>query len=209
VALLAVAAALVLLAGVAFAIILWRDPGGEPDPVVRPEAPQGTVTAGSGLPKTGPPEQARPAAGRAQAQEIDGLLDSMASSREQVSAGVQEASDCSGLSLAVSDLEEVEADRADQLGVAESLEVYALDDGQTIKDTLVRSLEASLDADTAYRVWAESWLGCTGGTPLDADYERGQSISENRATPAKAEFARLWRPVAREYGLSPRDADEF
>jgi hypothetical protein len=147
--------------------------------------------------------------GTAQATEVNTLLDDMASSRSELGKAMTSAATCSGLGGALPTIQKVVGEREQQLAKAKTLQVSALDSGDQLKDSLTRALQASLDADRAYLNWANNAQGCSGATPTDSDFDRGNSISDNQATPAKEEFLRLWAPVAKLDQQPARDRDHI
>ncbi|GAA0994512.1 hypothetical protein GCM10009555_087130 [Acrocarpospora macrocephala] len=68
----------------------------------------------------------------------------------------------------------------------------------------------SLNADEAFIEWARhrSTDGCSASLTEDSAYQSGLSFSEH-ATQAKQRFVDLWNPVAQQYGLSQRTADDI
>jgi hypothetical protein len=147
--------------------------------------------------------------GAVQATEVNTLLDDMASSRSDLGKALTSAATCSALGDALPTIEKVVGEREQQLAKAKTLQVSALDSGDQLKDSLTRALQASLDADRAYLKWADNAQGCSGDTPTDSNFDRGGSISDKEATPAKEEFLRLWAPVAEREQQPARDRDHI
>jgi uncharacterized protein (DUF885 family) len=183
-----------LAMAVAVGIVFW--PTGGP-------SPQSAVSPQSGTTVTSPQDTGSD--GTAQATEVNSLLDDMASSRSELGKAMTAAAQCSALSDAVPNIRKVVGERVQQLAKAKSMQVGGLDSGDQLKDALTRALQASLDADRAYLKWADNAQGCSGKTPSDSDLERGSSISEKRATPAKEEFLGLWTPIAKAEHQPARD----
>jgi hypothetical protein len=195
--------AAVVAAGIAF----W--PTGDPSPQGT-VSPQSVVSSqGSVSPETAVAAPLDGGGGTAQATEVNSVLDDMAGSRSELGAALQDAAQCATLAGALPTIQKVVGEREQQLAKAKDLQVDALDAGDQLKDALTRALQASLDADHAYQAWAEGAQGCTGDTPTDADYERGNNISENQATPAKEEFLGLWTPIAQQEHQPTRDKDHI
>ncbi|MDX6430949.1 MAG: hypothetical protein QOE54_3315 [Streptosporangiaceae bacterium] len=186
-------------AAVAACIAFWPTAGSAPQGAVSPQ----TIATSADTPAPGA------SSGIAQAIEVNSVLDDMASSRSELGNAMTAAATCSALADALPTIQKVVGERERQLAKAKSLEVSALDSGDRLKDALTRALQASLDADRAYLKWATNAQGCSGDTPSDSDLGRGNSISENQATPAKEEFLGLWTPIARQEGQPGRDRDHI
>lgn len=144
-----------------------------------------------------------------QATAVNGVLDSMAGSRSEFAGAMTDAEQCANLDSAAPLIQKVVDERKSELSSAQALQVDALPSGAQLKDALTRSLQASLDADNAYLAWATSNQGCTGTTPETSDYDNGNQISTDRATPAKQEFLQLWNPIAQQNNQPSRDADHI
>ncbi|NUP78918.1 MAG: hypothetical protein HOV96_15370, partial [Nonomuraea sp.] len=180
----------------------------------RPSVPAAAGESPAGVPATAlpqPSETAEPAsdAGAAeQAGDVHELLSSSSSTRSSLSDAIAGASGChrSG----VDTIEDITANRRDQLAAARTLDVTALPGGPELKRTLVDALDASYDADTAFLSWARRYLagGCKGPVSDDRDYRRGISRSE-AAQAAKSQFARSWRPIAETHGLTAWKANQI
>jgi hypothetical protein len=196
-------------AAVALGIIFWPTGGRSPQGALSPQGvvsahPSATaaVTVAASPRDTG-------SGGRAQAAEVNSVLDDMASSRSELVSAMVAAAHCSELSDALPTITKVVGEREQQLAKAKSLEVSALASGEQLKSALTRALQASLDADRAYQKWADHARGCSGDTPPDSDLERGNSISENQASPAKNKFLSLWAVVAEAEEQPARDRDHI
>jgi hypothetical protein len=199
--LLIAAWAIVMIAAVvAVGIAFWPTGSGSPKGEVSQQTVATSAAASSSSPDTG---------GTAQAAEVNSVLDDMSGSRSELGAALADAEQCSALAGALPTIQKVVGERERQLARAKALDAGALDSGDRLKDALTRSLQASLDADRAYLKWADNAQGCSGGTPTDSDYERGNTISEKEATPAKEEFLSLWTPIAEQEHLPARDKDHI
>jgi hypothetical protein len=75
---------------------------------------------------------------------------------------------------------------------------------------LTSAWQASAEVDTDLSGWADDVIarGCHPGSRPDARL-RASSIPEGQATAGKQAFARLWNPVARRYGLTTYQPDQF
>jgi uncharacterized protein (DUF885 family) len=188
---------------VAVGIAFWPTGGHSPQSAV---SPQTASSGGNGVAAT---PQDTGSGGAAQATEVNTLLDAMTSSRSELGKAMTDAAKCSALSDALPTIQKVVGEREQQLAKAKALNVSALDSGDQLKDALTRALQASLDADRAFLKWADKAQGCSGDTPTDSNFDRGSSISDNTATPAKEEFLRLWTPVAEKEQQPARDKDHI
>ncbi|WP_344957168.1 hypothetical protein [Actinomadura miaoliensis] len=180
----------VVLVAVAVAIVLWPrgDGGGSAAPSASTVAsPQGNESAA----EDPTPEESPPGDGDAarEATEVDGLLSEMASTRSELGGVVTGGCQPSAL-------ERIRRQRQEQLGRARALDVDDLDQGAEMKDALVRALQASVESNQRY-------LDAAPGCPSDSEV----ADVNVRASEAKAEFMRYWRPIAERQGLSPRSAD--
>lgn len=180
--LITAAGALVLVL-VALGIIFW--PSGEKKGADRRDAPAAqSQPAGSESPTT---EGASEAA-KEQADKVNGLLDSMATTRGDLGTVVTGGCQISGL-------ERVRDDRQEQLRTARSLEVAELNNGTELKDALVKALEASVQSNQTY-------LDHAPGCPP----ESAVSGINAEASGAKDEVIRHWGPIAEQLGLPSRSA---
>lgn len=139
---------------------------------------------------------------RDQAITIDGIISWSARSRSDLNnVALPDLQACRNVLSATDTLRSVADGRARQLDALEDLDVSALSDGASIRDTLIRALSYSLDADLAFVRWAEYIQA--GGCGYDANYDEAMRHSQN-ATATKREFVNIWNPVARMYGLPER-----
>lgn len=79
---------------------------------------------------------------------------------------------------------------------------------QNLVALLRQAIQASLDSNYQWKQWIDnqSSFGC----PIkDASEESAESISNNRATPAKQAFVEAYNPVAQQYGLAVKTAADF
>ncbi|GLW65324.1 hypothetical protein Arub01_35680 [Actinomadura rubrobrunea] len=125
----------------------------------------------------------------AEAGAIDKLLEQMADTRADLGDAVTDGCPKSAL-------QRILAQRQDQLRQADALAVDALDQGEELKDALVRALRASVESNQRY---VDAAPGCPS--------ESAVADVNDRASEAKAEFIRYWRPIAEREGMDPRSAD--
>ncbi|MEU5876612.1 hypothetical protein [Spirillospora sp. NPDC047279] len=180
------AAGVVLLAGIASAIVLW--PSGSD---VQPGTP--TTQQSQGVPSesggTESPAATTSGAGvTEQAGKVDALLTEMVATRSELGS-VTGDGECER-----SGLERIRSQRQDQLDQARDLDVTALDGGAEMKAALVRALSASVESNGNYLTMAPD-------CPTDA------TDADRRASTAKSEFIGHWTPIAEQAGLQPRSAD--
>lgn len=173
---------LVILVLVALGVVFW--PAGKEENTGASEASPSAVD----------PETTR------QARAVDVLLNEMADSRIKLAEAVHQGN-CVAAGEEVPTFQEVVQEREQQLTTAQSLDVSALDNGVELQSALSQALRASGEADRYYLKWAE---GCSG-----ADLRQGDAISRAQASPVKAEFLRLWAPIAQREGLIARDQDHI
>ncbi|QXJ23976.1 hypothetical protein AGRA3207_005216 [Actinomadura graeca] len=187
---LLVAAGIILLAGIALGIVLW--PGGSGPATNNAGAQQTpgltgeTASDSPSDPPTGSGDELSEQAGA-----VDGLLKEMSGTRSDLGSVVEAGCGTTGL-------QRIRDQRQEQLGKARALEVGAFDDGEALKDALVRALEASVRSNQRY-------LDASPGCPSDDEV---QSINQE-ASDAKTEFIRLWTPIAEQAGLDPRSEGQI
>ncbi|TDD63687.1 hypothetical protein [Actinomadura rubrisoli] len=181
-------AGVVLLAGVALGIVFWPS-GSKPAPpagnAASQQSQQGVAPENEAV--SGSPSGDGDLA--AQAGTVDGLLKEMAGTRSDLGSVVTAGCGTPGL-------QRIRDQRQEQLDRARALKVDALQDGEPLKDALVRALEASVKSNQRY-------LDVAPGCPSDDDV----APINQEASDAKNEFIRYWTPIAEKAGLPPRDAD--
>lgn len=172
-------------------------------------APQTAASQPSGGGSAGNASATAGSTAATQATAVNGVLDAMSNSRSEFAGAMNDAQQCANLDGAATVIQKVVGERQSELSSAQGLQVDALPSGAQLKDALTRSLQASLDADNAYLAWANANKGCSGTTPETSDYDNGNQISTDRATPAKQEFLQLWDPIAQQNNQPSRDADHI
>jgi hypothetical protein len=186
-------AILVVLAGAGVAI--WKLAGSKHLPIAGPSA----------HPTAGPASSAAGGDGKAQALAIDQLLNASSASRQKLGPALTAVDGCSNVNGAVTTLQQVTAERQNQVAQGQSLAVDQLTNGKQVQTTLVAALTASWQADQKFTAWAQGVAqnGCTGHAPHDDNYNGAQTFSGS-ATTAKQQFVALWNPIAQTYGLQVR-----
>ncbi|MCP2337273.1 hypothetical protein [Actinomadura rupiterrae] len=190
---LLIATGLVVLAAVALGIVFWptgsskANRAGDNTPTT-PQQTQSATTQSqpSDTPSTQPSSPSPSGDLQAQAGKVNALLDQMASTRSELQSVLTGGCETSGL-------EQIRGERQTQLSTAQGLEVSALDNGQQLKDALVRALEASVASNQKY-------ISLSPGCPSDDDV----ADVNQQATDAKREFIGYWNQVAGKANLSPR-----
>ncbi|RFU40122.1 hypothetical protein DZF91_18745 [Actinomadura logoneensis] len=186
---------LVVLAAVALGIVFWPHGSGKAG---RTGSDTAATTQAAGPGTTGQPSETASSPSETpsspspsgdmteQAGKVNALLDDMASTRGRLQSVLTDDCQTSGL-------QQIKGERETQLATAQALDVSAIDNGQQLKDSLVRALQASVASNARY-------IELSPGCPPDSDVV---DVNE-QATAAKREFIGYWNAVARKADLSPR-----
>ncbi|HUD37617.1 MAG TPA: NACHT domain-containing protein [Streptosporangiaceae bacterium] len=164
---------------------------------------------GSPSPHSTPP----PAPGIAQAQAgaVNNLLTASTQARGQWDANtlVTDVANCVDLKSDVTQIQDIAAERTEEVREANRLVTNALPGGGVLKSQLITALLISLNIDTEYLAWAQQQQssGCSVGTD-SAPYEDATSL-DAEATADKTEFCNTWNAVAIEYGLTEFSAGQI
>ncbi|MFC5183995.1 hypothetical protein [Actinomadura harenae] len=190
---LLIATGLVVLAAIALGIVFWPTGSGKAgqagsvSPATQQRSDQPT---GQGQPSDTPSATASSPSPSgdltAQAGKVNTLLDDMSTTRGDLQTVLTDGCDTAGL-------QRIKGERQSELSTAQGLDVSALDDGQRLKDALVRALQASVASNAKY-------IELSPGCPSDSDV----ADVNQQATDAKHEFIGLWNPVAEKANLSSR-----
>ncbi|MFC3742542.1 zinc finger Ran-binding domain-containing protein [Paractinoplanes deccanensis] len=198
---------LVLIALVA-GLVLYRN--NQKDPVAAPttQATSVLTTDPATTAPTTPPTTATTTAAAdplPQARVVDDVLNRSKSSRDKLNNAIDRVGRCTGLSGALADLRAVGDERRAQIAEVKAADLSAVDNGESIRSTLVTALQHSLDADAAFVEWAEAAVdnGCANTTSRKAAYARGLAASDQAGT-SKTAFLAVWNPVAGQLGLPAR-----
>lgn len=100
---------------------------------------------------------------------------------------------CSTVASDIGPLRRLIRERTAHTQRAQSLRTDAIPDGESLKQALVSMLQAMLDADQEYLVWARR-PGCTS-----AYKDSTIKTANDAATTAKQTFVNLWNGVASQY----------
>jgi hypothetical protein len=133
----------------------------------------------------------------AQAATINGILSWSGRTRSALYAALTDLDKCRNPAAATAKLRTVATGRTQQIGSLHHLQVSALPNGESLRDTLVQALHASFQADQAFIRW-----GVTEQSTCrhDGNYHQGMTYSHT-ATATKADFLSAWNPLAPRYGL--------
>lgn len=136
--------------------------------------------------------------GKAQAVMMNGIISWSGRSRQTLFRALENLNACRNLVAATADLRKVADGRARQIDALDELDVSALPDGPSLRDTLVTALRYSLDADNAFVRWGEQ--AQQSGCRKEDNHAEAMRFSQ-QATATKKRFVRSWNPIARGYGL--------
>lgn len=165
-------------------------------------------------PGTGTPEPSPTVDASGQASELDSLISQSADSRGQVSTAVTDAEQCgpdAGLSSDATALQTAADSRSSLAQQADGLTLDMVPGGPNAAQLLSTALSLSAAADTDYANWATA-LGegtCTPGSTHDQSAYKTGGADSAKAQKAKADFIAVWNPIASQYNLPTRTADEF
>jgi hypothetical protein len=132
---------------------------------------------------------------------VNDLLSSSAAARKALQGAVSEASDCTDLSGAVSQIQNAVNQRSTEYNQASALSTSALADGTIVQTDLTAALRSSLDADRDYLAWVQQQLklGCAPATQSSA-YNAAYK-ADKEADAAKEGFVQVWNPIAAQYDI--------
>lgn len=159
----------------------------------------------TGGPATGPASPTLDHLALDQARAVNSLLDSSNASRTRLGTALNAVDTCGDLAAAITTLEQVGVERAQQVERGRNLAVDRLVNGPQLRDVLVEALSHSLRADQHFVAWARAVeaAGCPERAPHDDAYQSGQDASA-LASASKRAFVQMWNPVATSYGLAIR-----
>jgi hypothetical protein len=144
-----------------------------------------------------------------QAAVVNNLLSSSAATLKALQGAVSEVFDCTNLSSAVRQIQNVVNQRSTEYNQASALSTSALANGAAVKSDLIAALRNSLDADKEFLAWAQQQLnpGCTP-TAQSGAYNAAYNASQ-QAGASKDAFIQVWDPVAAQYGLQQKSPGTF
>jgi hypothetical protein len=145
---------------------------------------------------------------------LNGIIEESAASRQQVTTAVQDAGSCgtdTGLSSDIDALQQAADSRSALADQANSLAMDQVSGGPETARLLGTALTLSATADGDFVTWVTGLADgqCDAGTSLQqSDYLTGVQDS-TKALNAKKAFLDAWNPIATQFGLQSRTADEF
>src|SRR4029077_17779516 len=136
-----------------------------------------------------------------QAAAVNNLLSSSAATLKALQGAVSEVINCTNLSRAVRQIQNVVNQRSTEYNQASALSTSALANGAAVKSGLIAALRNSLDADKEFLAWAQQQLnpGCPP-TAQSSAYNAAHNASQ-QAGASKRAFVQVWDPVAARYGI--------
>jgi len=147
--------------------------------------------------------------GSRQAAAVNNLLGSSASTLKALQGAVSEVFNCTNLSSAVRQIQNVVNQRSTEYNQASALSTSALANGAAVKSDLIAALRNSLDADKDFLTWAQQQLnpGCTP-TAQSSAYNAAYNASQQAGASKKA-FTQVWDLVAAQYGIQQKSPGTF
>jgi serine/threonine protein kinase len=156
-----------------------------------------------------PSSASTPALASRQAAAVNNLLSSSATTVKALQGAVSEVFNCTNLSSAVRQIQNVVNQRSTEYNQASALSTFALANGAAVKSDLIAALRHSLDADKDFLTWAQQQLnpGCTP-TAQSSAYNAAYNASQ-QAGAAKKAFIQVWDLVAAQYGIQQTSPGTF
>ena len=144
-----------------------------------------------------------------QAAAVNNLLSSSAATLKALQGAVSEVFNCTNLSSAVPQIQNVVNQRSTEYNQASALSTSALANGAAVKSDLIAALRNSLDADKDFLTWAQQQLnpGCTP-TAQSSAYNAAYNASQQAGASKKA-FIQVWDLVAAQYGVQQKSPGTF
>jgi hypothetical protein len=144
-----------------------------------------------------------------QAAAVSNVLSSSAATLKALQGAVSEVFNCTNLSSAVRQIQNVVNQRSTEYNQASALSTSALANGAAVKSDLIAALRNSLDADKDFLTWAQQQLspGCTPTTQSSA-YNAAYNASQQAGASKKA-FVQVWDLVAAQYGIQQKSPGAF
>jgi hypothetical protein len=198
--------AVILVAGVAAAMVLALHPFGGNGDAGAQQAPQQSARQPldvSATSHTSSSQSSQPPQQQA-AQSLAGLLAQSVADRSSVVQAVSDVNQC-GPNL---DQDQQVFQNAASSRQSLLSQLASLPDASALPASMVADLtgawQASVQADQDFAQWAgdEASQGCTPGDHSDPNYQAA-ATPDGTATTDKQAFASLWDPIATEYGLTP------
>jgi hypothetical protein len=175
-----------------------------------PQVPP-AVLASLGLPTSCAKATAPASAERSEALAVNALLAQSSNDRNQVRSAISALTSCSYVATETTILESVASSRQSLLERLDSLGLDQLPNGARLQSVLERALSESVQADEDFAAWARDLLGngCSPASATNDPNYQAATAPDNAAESAKAVFAGLWDPVARQFGLPAQSDNSF
>ncbi|MFJ4472935.1 hypothetical protein ACIP2X_36350 [Streptomyces sp. NPDC089424] len=197
----------IAVVGIGAGALLAGGGGDEPDEKPEPvSASAPASTEASGEPSADPAKE--------QAVALDKLLADSGDSRATVINAVGQVKTCGNLAQAAQDLRGAAGQRKSLVTQLSGLSVDKLPEHAALTAALNKAWKASESADNHYAAWADQ-VAAEKGKLCKKGQARstGQTAAGNResgiATTQKAEAAKLWNAIARNYGLTERQPTQL
>ncbi|MFB4301453.1 hypothetical protein [Actinomadura sp. NTSP31] len=189
-------AALVVVALVAVAFVVWPSGGGKNE--ASPKASESSTKPVSQHEKVSPKEKEQAAA-------MSAVLNASVDARRVLAGALSRTGECKDMPTAIQGFQQAVQRRQNQLNRTRQLQVAQLTKGEQLKSSLGQALQASLQVDQLLLNWArQSGAHCHGKPKPNAAHVPGRAQGERRATLAKQRFVALWNPVAKKTGQPAR-----
>ncbi|GAA3372650.1 hypothetical protein GCM10020367_28440 [Streptomyces sannanensis] len=149
---------------------------------------------------------------KAQAEELDKLLEDSNNSRASVISAVQSIKACDNLDDAAGDLRDAARQRRDLVNRLKDISVDKLPDHAALTADLTKAWQASASADDHYAEWAhqvDGKKGCKDGKARNTQSAAEGNRASGEATAAKQSAANRWNAIAEKYGLKKRTATDL
>jgi serine/threonine-protein kinase len=156
-----------------------------------------------------PSSSSAPTLASRQAAAVNNLLSSSAATLKALQGAVTDVSNCTNLSSAVRQIQNVVNQRSTEYNQASALSTSALANGAAVKSDLIAALRDSLDADKDFLTWAQQQLnlGCTP-TAQSSAYNAAYNASQQAGASKKA-FIQVWDLAAAQYGIQQKSPGTF
>jgi hypothetical protein len=176
----------------------------------RPAAAPAASTGGSPSASPTPATSGAPSGG-SEATAVNRLLVRSAADRTRLSTAIASLETCSNVDASAATLRSVALSRQQMVTALGSLDLAALPNHGSLRAALGAAWRDSLHSDRAYSAWGADLqsAGCTPASATDDPHYRAAHPYDVAAEAAKARFATLWNPVARQFGLPARTANSF
>jgi hypothetical protein len=174
---------------------------------------KGTEPVAASTPATDGASQQAADPAKEQAVALDKLLADSGDSRTSVINAVGNVKQCNNLDGAASDLRAAAKQRNELVTRLSQLSVDKLPDHAGLTSALTKAWQASASADTHYANWADQVArnrkGCHKGQARSTGETAAGNNASGTASNQKTEAARLWNPIAEQYGLTQRQRTQL